>query len=64
MFGDMVAKALAKVGVTESLVEDWLGDCNCPERRARLNALDAWTRQFISGRLERARECLDTLMRR
>jgi hypothetical protein len=63
MLGDAVARALSLVGVTENRVEWWLGQpCSCAERKAKLNALDAWARRIIAGRLEKAEEYLDRIL--
>lgn len=62
MLGDAVESALTKVGITKELVERWIGKCCCDERKMRLNALDAWTRRVISGRMESAAEHLKSLM--
>lgn len=43
MLGDLIERALAKVGVTTERVERWLGrPCGCKERRDKLNQLTAW----------------------
>lgn len=59
MLGDLIGAALAAVGVTEERVSRLLGKgCHCGERKARLNALDAWARRVVSGKTERARDYL------
>lgn len=60
--GDTVEAALTKVGITKERVEQWIGKCCCGERKERLNALSAWTRRTISGRMESAKQHLESLM--
>jgi len=48
MIGDLVERALARVGVTEERVARWLGGpCGCAQRKAKLNALHAWARRVL-----------------
>ena len=52
LLGDRIAKALAATGISQEAVSKWLGaPCNCAERQAKLNALDAWSRRVIGGQL-------------
>lgn len=62
--GDDVEKALTLVGITKSRVSKWLGhDCKCKERQEKLNRLGAWAARVTEGRLERAKEFLETLLK-
>jgi hypothetical protein len=64
LLGDALAGALAAVGVTEQKVARWLGaPCNCPERRAKLNALDAAVRRAAGGKLKSARDYVLELLK-
>jgi hypothetical protein len=63
MLGDSVQRALSLVGVTEQRVKALLGDCCCEERKAKLNALDAWARRVLRGNLKEAEAWLVRLMR-
>jgi hypothetical protein len=58
MLGDAVHEALTRVGITRQRVKRWIGECCCEERRRRLNALDAWARRVVRGRIIRAVEYL------
>jgi hypothetical protein len=49
LLGDFVQKALTLVGITETRVKAVFGDCNCNDRRDRLNLLHAWARQCLGG---------------
>lgn len=60
--GDEVEKALVTVGVTKELVERWLGECRCQERRERLNTLGSWARRVLAGKVSDAKEWLTKLM--
>lgn len=61
--GDAIATALSVVGITDDRIERWLGQpCKCPERREKLNSVDAWARRVVSGKVERAIEYLDRIM--
>lgn len=55
MLGDSIERALRVVGITENRVRAVLGECNCRERRDRLNALHAWAARVLAGKLEGAR---------
>jgi hypothetical protein len=62
-FGDAVHSALEFVGVDEASVFALLGrDCNCGERQRKLNALGAWARQVIMGKVDGAREFLKKVL--
>lgn len=59
MLGDLIETALKRVGITQESVERFVGGpCGCKERRDKLNALDAWARRILKGRIDRAREYL------
>lgn len=60
--GDAVARALAALGITQSLVTRWLGDCCCKERQAKLNSLGYWAARILSGKRERAKEHLEQIV--
>lgn len=63
MLGNVVSDALAKVGVTEERVNRILGrDCGCQRRVQNLNALDAWARRVMVGKVEYAREYLQRIL--
>lgn len=50
LLGDMVERALTKVGVTKERVEEWVGPgCGCAKRRERLNRLHLWAQRAILG---------------
>jgi hypothetical protein len=60
--GDAVESALTKIGVTKERVERWLGrPCGCAERKAKLNALGAFARRVLSGKIEKSQEYLESL---
>ena len=62
--GDTTAKALASVGITEERVNRWLGGpCNCEKRRVKLNQLGSWVSRVLSGKMEKAEEHLETIMK-
>ncbi len=63
LLGDRVKSALAKIGVTEEAVSEWIGaPCGCEERRLKLNSIDLWARRVIGGKLHKAGEFLSKLM--
>lgn len=63
LLGDQVEAALTKVGITKERVSRWLGaDCNCEERKQKLNNLHAWAKRVISGKTDKAEEYLDKIM--
>jgi len=46
--GDLVEKALTKVGITKERVEQWVGGpCGCEERKRKLNTLTAWAKRAL-----------------
>ncbi len=63
MLGDLVAQALATVGITEEWVTRRFGRCCCRERRDKLNSLDAWARRMLLGRTEDAADHLERIVR-
>lgn len=63
LLGDLIASALAKVGITTEKVEKALKrPCKCRERVEMLNGLDAWARRVVSGKVEKAAEYLSALL--
>lgn len=65
MLGDLIHKALKEVGVTEELVERFLGmECGCELRRQKLNELSMWAYRISLGKVERAVEYLNQLIGR
>lgn len=60
--GDVVAEALTLVGITEARVYKWIGDCECQERRAKLNQLGNWAARVVSGRVESALEYINAIL--
>lgn len=65
--GDIIAAALARVGITEGRVSGWLRSlgyshgCGCATRREKLNALGRWAKRVLAGKTERAEEYLRQL---
>lgn len=48
--GDLIEKALTKVGVTKERVEAYLGrPCGCTKRRDKLNQLSNWAYRLVFG---------------
>lgn len=48
--GDLVEKALQKVGITEARVSAFLGpNCGCKKRKEKLNQLGAWAQRVFNG---------------
>lgn len=63
MLGDIVSKALEKVGVTPERISEFLGrPCRCKERRAKLNSLSAWAVRVVSGKTDNMRGHLGGIM--
>lgn len=61
--GDFVEEALNKIGLSSAILGAWLGrPCNCEERRLKLNAIDAWARRVVAGRVDRAKEYLSLIV--
>lgn len=53
-WGDFLAGALEKIGITKERVSAWLGvDCGCAERQEKWNRLGAWVRNWLLGRASR-----------
>jgi hypothetical protein len=51
LIGDIVHNALSSVGITQERVSRWLGEeCNCNERRAKLNQLELWALRVFGFR--------------
>lgn len=64
MLGDVVAKALALLGITPERVERWSGQgCRCKDRQARLNSLSAWAWRVLGGKTENAEKYLEQLIK-
>ena len=64
MIGDTVARALEIVGVTEQSIYQATGiNCNCNERKERLNQLHVWALRVLSGKVNRAREYLEQILK-
>ena len=65
MLGDVVEKALAKVGIRSERVERWLGrPCGCRERKEKLNALSSWAQRVVRGTAAKAMDYLNRIMER
>jgi len=47
-WGDTVEAALTSVGITKDRVTNWLGSCQCAERKKRLNALGQWAHDLLA----------------
>lgn len=61
--GDVIERALEVIGVTKSLVENWVGGpCRCVERKEKLNALGRWASRVLKGSTEKAEEFLHGIM--
>lgn len=59
LLGDRVEQALASIGVTKELVENWLGpECGCDWRQEQLNLLDKWARKTLSNSISAPKELL------
>lgn len=54
LLGDLVKSALEYVGISADSLGPWLSGCGCEQRRKRLNALDAWARRVVKGKVEGA----------
>ena len=63
LLGDHVKNALKKVGISEERVTKWLGrPCGCAKRRQKLNDLDVWVRNILSGQTEGGTKELDEVL--
>ena len=63
LFGDLVAKALSSVGITEERVQLALGkNCGCKRRRQQLNQLDTWARQQLTKGIQMPIKVLATMI--
>jgi hypothetical protein len=61
--GDVVHVALSRVGVTPESVSGWLGTpCGCAERREKLNLIGVWAHRVLMGKIDRARQILQSVM--
>jgi hypothetical protein len=61
--GDLIESALSKIGLDSVKIESWLGrPCGCRERRDKLNALSAWARRVVGGKVDRAKEYLNAII--
>jgi hypothetical protein len=60
--GDAIRQALAVLGITPERVERFWANCQCEDRRERLNQLGWWARRVLRGHVERAREYLDRII--
>lgn len=60
--GDLIEKALTRVGITSDRVTKWLGkECGCKERKERLNRLGNWARRILKGETKDAEEYLNKI---
>lgn len=58
--GEAIGRALDSVGISQERFELWLGEpCNCPERKAKLDAVWAWAVRVLDGKLDKAAEYFD-----
>ena len=64
MLGDLIAKGLALVGITEERVKIFIWDCKCRDRRDRLNRVDGILRDLVFGRIGigEAKERLESVL--
>lgn len=63
LLGDQIEGLLTSVGITKERVTNWLGvECDCEERRMKLNMLHTWVRRVVSGKLEKAKEYLEEIL--
>lgn len=61
--GDVIESALSAVGVTKERVEAFVGrPCGCRERQEKLNALGAWAKRVVGGKVEKAKEYLEGIL--
>lgn len=61
--GTVIRLALDRVGINSERIENWLGvPCGCREREEKLNAVTAWARRVVQGRVDSAREYLTRLL--
>lgn len=62
MLGTLIQSALASVGISQDLVESWLGrPCGCRERAEKLNQLTLWAKS-IPTRISSSRKFLYDIM--
>jgi hypothetical protein len=63
MLGTLIHDALAIVGVTPEWVETKIGvKCRCKERQEKLDALTAWARMVLGGKLSDAKNYLSKIL--
>lgn len=60
--GDRVERALSAAGITQDRVKHWVGDCNCEDRKQRLNRLGEWATRILAGKTENAEHYLKGIM--
>lgn len=61
--GDLVEKALSKVGITSERVEKALGrPCGCKKRKEMLNQLGNWAQRILLGTSPQPEEELDKII--
>jgi hypothetical protein len=61
--GTAIETALTMFGVTSERVSAWLGvECNCKERRDKLDRLTAWAAMAVSGKASKGREQLESIL--
>lgn len=64
LLGDRFEKALSLVGITKTKVERWIGKgCGCDERQRRMNQIDLWARQVLSGAMHNAKQRLAKIIK-
>lgn len=64
MLGDYIKRALSRIGVTEERVARIfkVDSCGCESRRQKLNALHAWARRVLRGKVRGAEKFLDDIL--
>ncbi len=63
MISSLLETALAAAGISADRIEWWLGmPCGCRERREKLDAVEAWARRIMGGRIEKAEKYLNDLL--
>lgn len=61
-WGDKIASALGRVGITPDRVTALLGvPCGCEARKEKLNQLGAWATMVLRGKVPRAMEFFERI---
>lgn len=63
MLGNRVAEALSKLGINETIVQQWLGrPCGCKERQEKLNQLEVWAGRVAKDGVSKATRVIKELI--